>query len=191
MSDEIENVSAGGEGPSAGQPTRRAVKRPVGYYVAVAVAVVAVIVACFFAFKSCSDEGSRERDPNANMGQLDGKTDEEIQAELNRIVEEGMFNISISGEVEFASGTSEGELRIENVPGNQYLMQVTIVRDDNGRTVYESGIIEPNWHIQKARLSEDLPAGTYPCTATFYAYDAETEELVGQAAAKVSIVVLS
>lgn len=172
--------------PAAPDPQRPS--RPIGFYVAVAIAVIALVVACALAFRSCSDT-TGTRDPNAEVGQLDGKSQEEIQAELDRVVDEGMFNVAIATTVEFADGTSEGELRIENVPGNRYLMKVEIARDDTGEVVYTSGLIEPNRHIQKAALSADLDAGTYPCTAVFYALDTETEELVGQAAVQMTILV--
>ena len=85
--------------------------------------------------------------------------------------------------------TAEGDVRIENVPSNHYLMQVKVVRDDTGEAVYRTGMIEPNHHIQRARLDVDLDAGSYPCTAVFYAYEPDTEEPVGQAAAKMTVVV--
>ena len=100
-----------------------------------------------------------------------------------------MFNISIASYVEFPEGTAEGEVRIENVPSNHYLMQVEVVRDDTGESVYRTGMIEPNHHIQRARLDADLDVGSYPCTAVFYAFESDTEEPVGQAAAKMTIVV--
>ena len=153
-----------------------------------AVAVVALAVAGMLAL-NLGGQSLQGRDPNAALGQLEGKTSEELQAELDRIVEEGMFNISIASYVEFPDGASEGEVRIENVPNNRYLMKVEIARDDTGETVYRSGMIEPNHHIQRARLDADLDAGSSPCTAVFYAYEADTEELVGQAAAKLTIVV--
>ena len=164
--------------------------RPVVRYLLIIAAAILVAAALFLAFRSCSPEGEA-RDPNAALGQLEGKSPEELQAELDRVVKEGMFNISIATFVEFADGTSEGELRIENVPRNHYLMKVVVSRDDTGEAVYTSGLIEPNHHIQKAKLDVPLEAGTYPCTAVFYAYDAQTEELVGQAAAKLSIAVLN
>ncbi len=124
-------------------------------------------------------------------GQLEGKTAEEIQAELDRVVDEGMFNISIANVIQFADGTSAGELRIENVPGNRYLMRVVITLDDTGEQVYETDMIEPNYHIQKDTLDVDLDAGTYAATALFGAYDMQTEQQIGQAAAKITLVVES
>ena len=47
------------------------------------------------------------REAAALAGQLEGKTEEEIQAELNRIVEEGMFNISINTAPTFENGKAE------------------------------------------------------------------------------------
>ncbi|MEG0375531.1 MAG: flagellar protein FliS [Raoultibacter sp.] len=165
-------------------------KQPLGFYVAIALAAIAVVLAGFFAFKYFQ-EGSSGRDPNAALGQLSGKTQEEVQAELDRMVEEGMFNISIASSIVLQDGMAEGDVCIENIPSNRYLMQVEITRDDTGETLYKTGLIEPNHHIQSAKLDVDLDAGTYPCTAVFYAHDAETEELVGQAAAKISITVKS
>ena len=129
------------------------------------------------------------RDPNAELGQYEGKSDEEVRAELDRIVEEGMFDISIASTARFADGTSEGALRIENVPGNRYLMRVSITRDDTGEEVYRSGLIEPGTHIQNTRLDVDLDAGVYGCTARFEACDPETEQPIGEAAAKMTIMV--
>ena len=120
-------------------------------------------------------------------GQLEGKTAEEIQAELDRVVDEGMFNISIAATVMMERGDAPAELRIENVPGNRYLMKVGIVRDDTGQRLYETDLIEPNHHIQQDTLDVSLPKGTYECTAVFSAYDPETEEQIGQAAAKMTI----
>lgn len=126
---------------------------------------------------------------SGTAGQLEGKTEDEIQAELDRVVDEGMFNISIASTVQMADGSSPAELRIENVPGNRYLMRVTIVLDDTGQQIYATELIEPNFHIQQDLLDVDLDAGTYEATALFYAYDPDTEEQVGTAAAKIAIVV--
>lgn len=130
-------------------------------------------------------------DAAAQGGQAPYKSQEEIIAELNRIVEEGMLNISIASLIEFDSGTSPGTAYIENVPSNKYVMRVTITLDNNGEVVYQSGGIRPDSFIETITLNQDLPAGTYPATATFAAYDPETLEEAGQAAAKITLVVNS
>lgn len=157
------------------------------FVVWIVIASIAVILALLVALYFFMD--STQYKEAGVLGQLDGKTAEEIQQALDEFVEEGMLNISIAATVRFEDGTSEGEFRIENSPSNRYLMQVDIARNDNGQVIYSSDPIEPNYHIQYGRLNTDLPAGQYECTATFYALDNETREIVGNAAANVTIIV--
>lgn len=163
-------------------------KRGAGFYIGIIIAIIAIVAAIVIAIFMFMDSTQYR---GGALGQLDGKTQEEIQAELDRVVEEGMMSISISSVVEFENGTSEGEFKIENSPANHYLMQVEVSITDTGEVVYTSDMLEPNYHIQYDTLDVDLPAGTYPCTATFYAYDPETEELVGQTSARVTLTVLN
>ena len=159
-----------------------------GVVIGCVIALVAIVVAILLALTLCTDERSRRQ---GDAGQLAGKTDAEIQAELDRVVEEGMFNISIASVIELESGTSEGDLRIENVPGNRYLMRVTLLRNDTGEQLYQTDVIEPDHHIQRDALDVALPQGSYECTALFEALDPESEEQVGQAAAIVTVNVRS
>lgn len=155
-------------------------------------AIVALLVLLLVAGGAGLLLGSTDRDffdLNAQSGQAPYKTQEEMQAELDRIVEEGMFNISIANVIQFADGTSAGTAYIENVPGNRYLMQVSITLDDSGETVYESKAIKPDSYIGDITLTKDLDSGNYPATATFKALDQESHEEVGQAAAKVTLAV--
>lgn len=77
--------------------------------------------------KQASASGAR--DPNATVGQYEGKSEAEIQAELDKVVQEGMFNISINPDIRMTSGRAEAELRVENIPANHHLMSVTLSRD--------------------------------------------------------------
>lgn len=162
-------------------------KRGAGFYIGIIIAIVAILAAIGIGIFMFMDSTQYR---GGTLGQLDGKTQEEIQAELDRVVQEGMMNISIASVIEFENGGAEGEVKIENSPANHYLMQVEISLNDTGEVVYQSEILEPNYHIQYASLDVNLPAGNYPCTATFYALDPDTEDLVGQAAAAVTLVVL-
>ncbi len=157
-----------------------------GFWIPVIIACLAVVACVIFGVISLQDSAG-VRDPNVSAGQIEGKTPDEIQAELDRVVEEGMFNIGISGNVKMQNGEEPAKLLIENVPGNRYLMRVTITRDDNGEEIYKSGIIEPNYHIQEVKLDKVLPKGDYKCTAIFEALDPDTEEQVGTAAAQIDI----
>lgn len=167
--------------PEAKKSNKRAI---VVVILCVLIAVALWILIWFFA---CG--GSSLFDTSAKDGQAPYKTQEEMQAELNRIVEEGMFNISIASSIEFADGSSTGTAYIENVPGNPYNMQVVIVDDESGETMYTSGILKPNQYIEKIALTRDFDAGTYQTTATFSALDPTSNQEVGRAAAKVQITI--
>ncbi len=181
--------SKGNKPPADGKKPKG--KKPASFYVAVVIAAIAVIAAGVFAYMTLSQPAKSARNGNAIIGQLEGKSEEEIMAELNRVVEEGMFNISIASYVEYDGPDSEGEIKIENVPGNHYLMQVEVKRNDTGEVIYTSDILEPNYHIQWAKLDKAPPKGTYECTAVFHALDMETEEEVGTAGAVMNVTMKS
>ena len=126
-------------------------------------------------------------DSNAAQGQFEGKSKEEIQAALNEEVAKGMMNISIAAVITFPDGASEGEARIENIAANPMDQKVTIMLKDTEETVYESGAIAPDQHIQNIKLSRDLEPGEYSAVATFTGYDRETHKKTGQAAAEITL----
>lgn len=145
-----------------------------------------VLVGCSSS-EQASSSSSSESATSPQEGQAPYKSDEEMQEELDRQVEEGMLDISIQSIIDFEDGTSEGTANIENVPGNIYDMIVTIQNEDTEETYYESELLKPNQFIEKIKLNQDLDAGSYPCIATFTAYNQETGEEEGQAAAKITI----
>ena len=102
-----------------------------------------------------------------------------------------MLNISINPAPVFENGKSEGNLNIENIPGNHYSVQVCITRDDTGEAVYTSKLIDPGFYIGNAVLDIPLAKGSYACTAVFTAVDMETDEEIGTAAARITISVLN
>ena len=130
-------------------------------------------------------------DSNARLGQLKGKSHEEIVKELNKIVEEGTFNISINANPQFERGDLPGDIQIENVPSNRYLMKVEIDLDGTNEKIYQSGLIDVNHHIQEAKLDKILEKGKYPATARFTAYDRQTRKVIGHAAAYIVISILN
>ncbi|MEG2189661.1 MAG: hypothetical protein RRY08_07485, partial [Christensenella sp.] len=158
---------------------------------AAAVVIVAgLIAAALFLggfFDGCA-KSKRQRDLDAAMGQLPYKSEEEVQAAINSVVEDGMFNISINSTPSFENGNAEGTLGIENIPANRYLMQVNITLDDTGEMIYESGLIEPGYFIESAKLKVPLARGIYPATAIFTAIDPNDErDTVGTGSAKIVI----
>ncbi len=163
-------------------------KRVIIVIVLLLIAIAAGALAWLY---TCSnvDMPGKPRNLNAELGMLDGKTDAEIQAELNRVVDESMFDISIASTMEFPDGASEGDIRIENVPGNRYLLECQLIETETGAVLYESGILEPNHHISKGKLLKDLEAGVYSALAVFTALDPDTEDEVGKSNVEVTIIV--
>ena len=96
-----------------------------------------------------------------------------------------MINISMNTSPIFSDGTSEGNLMIVNEGVNRYPQIVEITRNDTGETIYKSGS-----KIEKAKLSADLDAGTYECTALFYNVDPDTGDYLGCAGAIITVTVL-
>lgn len=157
--------------------------------VAVVGAIVLLAILAFGAWFFLSGANDDFFDTNAKSGQAPYKSKEEMQAELDRVVEEGMFNISIASVIQFEDGSSPGTAYIENVPGNRYFMQVSIVLDDTDEEVFQSKALKPDSYLETIELTQDLEAGNHQATATFTAFDPDTREQAGQAAAKVTLAV--
>lgn len=126
-------------------------------------------------------------DSAAEDGTLDGMSDAQIQAMLDEKLSESMLAISINSTPVFPDGKSRGTLRIENAPNNRYNMKVKITLDSDGSEIYHSDAIRPAQVIREDHLDVELKKGTYACTATFEAYDSETNEKAGEASARLDI----
>ena len=93
----------------------------------------------------------------------------------------------------FASGSAEGELKLESPGNNINYIFFTIALDETGELIYESGLLKPNSYIYSDRLQtkEPLPKGTYPCTATVHLVDRETLGEIGTVQAALTLTVQS
>ena len=132
--------------------------------------------------------GTLEMDANAEEGGLTYRSQEEIQEELNRKVEEGMINISMNTSPVFPSGTEKGNLLIVNSESNRYPQIVYIIRKDTGEEIYRSKGIEIGSKIEYATLDVDLPAGDYDCIAFFNNTD-DSGAILGTAGAEIMVTV--
>lgn len=144
----------------------------------------------FVWYRFIRDTSKYERyqfDTEAMEGRIARMSEEEIQAELDRVVEEGMFNISIASAIIFDPKTGEGEARIENVAANHYHMQVDIILDETEETVYSSKLIKPGYSIENIKLTKQLRPGIYEATAIFSAITQEEMQLLGTAGAMIRL----
>ena len=168
--------------------------------IAIVIGVLLIIAILLAAFRGCESVKPIENpietgpgivyDDGAVQGGWDEADTDKIIASLNEKVEEGMINISMNTSPNFRDGTSEGNLMIVNEGINRYPQVVEITRNDTNEMIYKSGAIPVGSKIEHAKLSVDLPAGTYDCTAMFYNVDPNTGSYLGCAGAIISITVL-
>ena len=160
--------------------------------IAVAVLLALAAVGAYQYLESIRNAGYEryQFDTDAMEGRIQKMTEEEIQAELNRVVEEGMFNISIASAIVFETPTAEGQARIENIAANRYHMQVDIYLDETGEKIYASKLIQPGYSIEYIVLDKELEPGEYAATAIFSAITQEEMQLFGQAGAQIKLYVL-
>lgn len=154
-----------------------------------AVLLLAVFVFLLHQYRTGLGTGRLERELTAEAGILPDMTEQEIQDRLNQRVAESMLNISMNPTPVFPDGRREGNVRIENIPGNRYSFTVEIVRSDSNEPVMKTGLIDPGHYVENRALDVQLPAGVYPCVATFTAYDSQTQQEIGSAGLQVVITV--
>lgn len=164
-------------------------RNPVGIVAVLCLLAILIGVGCFVIWKLNEPAYSDRLEPNAIIGSMPGKTQEQIEAELNRKVEESEVAFSINAAPVFETGTSKGNILFENPTSNQKLTRIEITRDDTGELIYKSGLLEPGSYIPEAKLLTDLDPGSYTCTAMIYAYKLKDESFVGKVAAGLTIIV--
>ena len=143
-----------------------------------------------FVYMQMNNKDRLARDESALGGILPGKSPNEIEELLNEKVAEGMVNIGIQAEPVFEKGGKKGKIGIENTPGNKYSFQVDIIMDKTGKTLYSSGLIEPEHYVEYISLNQTLKEGEHPATAVFttYSFD-ETEDEIAKTEVKLTLVV--
>ena len=156
-----------------------------------------IIAAAVFLLRSCTDgktpdlaAGGIVYDPGAVEGGWNEADTDKIVDALNEKVEQGMINISMNTTPIFQNGSSAGNLMIVNESVNNYPQVVEIHRNDTGEVIYKSGAIPVGSKLETAKLSADLDAGTYECTALFYNVDPDSGEYLGCAGAVITVTVL-
>lgn len=142
----------------------------------------------FFVWKNMQPKSQFELDRNALEGFLPGKSKRDIEKELNRIIEKGRFNVSMNPTPIVKD--KKINVAIENVPANNYYMQVEVYiypdKEDSDKTelIYKSGMIKQGYYIEEGDLQKgvSVKAGTYDGIAIFHAFNPETTEEIGSTA---------
>ena len=158
---------------------------------ALVVLLLAVAGVAYLLLGQDTDSSGLELDDNATMGILPGIDIAQRQDELQQLLDESMIAFSINTSPVFATGSSEGNLMLENPANNAKLLMVEIYRDDTEELIYQSKALPVGSYIENVRLDKVLEPGEYAATAYFKAYHEEDGSYIGQAGAAILITVLS
>ena len=153
----------------------------------VALCVIVIVSLCVIFISNKNKSNVNVQGGILKEGIIPGYTEEEIKAIMQRKADESTFSFEINSRPIFKDGKSQGNLRIANPPYNKYAINVEIKLDSNGKSVFNSGKINPNNYIEYAKLTKKLKAGEYDATAFINAYDTNTGEFKGTSAAKLII----
>ena len=153
----------------------------------VALCVIVIVSLCVIFISNKNKSNVNVQGGILKEGIIPGYTEEEIKAIMQRKADESTFSFEINSRPIFKDGKSQGNLRIANTPYNKYAINVEIKLDSNGKSVFNSGKINPNNYIEYAKLTKKLKAGEYDATAVINAYDTNTGEFKGTSAAKLII----
>lgn len=127
-------------------------------------------------------------DKNSSLGGYEGKSEEQIQADLNAQVNEGEMNVSIANTIKFPNGSlNEGIAHIENIAANHLDQKVSIYMQGSNELLYESGAIEPNHCINTIKLNKNLDPGIYKAIVIFKGFDVNTRIEKGELSAQINI----
>ena len=141
----------------------------------VAKAILVILVALLllgagaYAYKTFVEP---KEEGGAKITSYEGMTDEEIQAELNRLAEESRMTISVSAKPELKDG--KVRVNVINVEDSRYDQQFTLEQD--GKTLYKSGIIKAGKTVEWID-AEDAHAGE--ATIAIAAVDKDTGKSTG------------
>ena len=154
------------------------------------IAVIIMIILLLLLLSRCCSSCSYMPPSDISQGEIEWnqpKASRDLQAEIDKAVEQGMFNVFMNTNVVFKDGQSKGNMMIQNIDTNLYPMYVEIYHDDT--LLYKSDIIEPGYKIEEAKLDTALSKGKYDCVAYFYVTDSNKEEVQNKIGLNIKITV--
>lgn len=150
--------------------------------------LIAVLFVLFLLFRcQCLMNGS-----DLEKGSIDfvqPKSDRNLQEEVNKAVEAGMFNVFMNTDIVFENGDEKGNLLIQNVETNPNPVFVEIYLKDSNELIYKSDEIPVGYKIEEGKLNVSLDKGTYDCVAYFNVIDEASKEVVNRIGLNVKLTI--
>lgn len=150
-----------------------------------------VAIGCGVYYFMQKQNSGMQYDENATIGVLPGVDLDKRKQELQQQLDENMIAFSVNTSPVFVSGTSEGNLMIENPEHNAKILVAELYVDGIAEPIYQSKALKPGSYIENVKLDKVLAAGTYNATVYFKSYNLETEEYIGQTGAQVLLTIQS
>lgn len=151
---------------------------------------IIMIILLLLLLSRCCSSCSNLSPSDISQGEIEWnqpRASRDLQAEIDKAVEQGMFNVFMNTNIVFQDGNSKGNMMIQNIDTNVYPMYVEIYHDDT--LLYKSDIIDPGYKIEEAKLDTALSKGTYDCTAYFYVTDSNKQEVQNKIGLNIKITV--
>lgn len=109
-------------------------------------------------------------DYEKNVSKIVQMSEEERQAQLDKVVEDGMMNVQYTPNIDI-DGRSSENFNIKNIENNKNPIKFTIF-DEEGSVLYQSDRIDLGYEMNGIVLSKELEKGVYNCRICI-GYDAE------------------
>lgn len=152
--------------------------------------LIAVLFVLFLLFRcQCLMNGS---DSDLEKGSIDfvqPKSDRNLQEEVNKAVEQGMFNVFMNTDIILEDSNSKGNLLIQNSETNPSPVFIEIYTKDTNELVYKSDEIPVGYKIEEGKLNVSLDKGTYDCIAYFNVIDETSKEIKNKIGLNVKLTV--
>ena len=136
----------------------------------VVVGIVLICIGAMFGLRSCD----AVQTGGATLGTYDGKSQEEIQAELDRRAKDSMMTVSIDITPELSRDGLTLNLRAQNVKENKFDQKIEIVQDDEVKGAYLG--LKPGEKIDDIEV-KGLEEGE--AVVTVYALEPDTDTVHG------------
>lgn len=144
--------------------------RPSRVWALVLLLILALIAIVFAAIVLLDPWG----DPRAKRGYYEGKTEAEIQEDLNADVAWHSMVMSVAPYVVLSPGSKEcPNFNVENIEANHCDQKFTFKLKDTGEVLYESGAISPGEYIGDIELTRSFDEGVYEGIVEFQGYETD------------------
>lgn len=163
---------------------------PMLYMTAAVLAAAGVLAAVILWQQGAQQSAGLEMEQNATVGILPGVDLAKRKEQLQTRLDESQIAFSINTNPQFETGSSEGNILLENPANNAKLLTAEIVLNDSDEVVYSSKAIAPGTYLKNIRLDKALAKGRYEATVYLKAYHLDTQKLIGQTGAAVTLAVL-